>query len=260
VDRESLRRAEEIFASAVARTGDDRRHFLDEVCAGDVELRAFVDLLLASDDRLKTGVSAAGISGIRLDDEELNWPAGRIVASRFRIVRTIGAGAAGRVYEATDERLGRSVALKVLRAGTLTGSRQRRRLERETLALSQLDHGHIASLFDVVVEDGLDVLVMEYVAGGTVRDRLRDGALPIHEVETFAAELMEALAAAHGKGIVHGDLKPENLGISEYGKLKVLDFGLAVILEEESSPAEPGASLTRFVGTPAYMSPEQFLG
>ncbi len=260
MDREALRRAEGIFAGAMSLIGEERRRFLDSNCSDDPELRRFVEQLLINDEALRSSLHGGGTVHGDGEDEDPPWANGRLVAGRFRIARTIGAGSAGRVYEAIDERLNRNVALKVLRAGMLSGSRQRRRLERETLALSQLDHGHIASLFDVVSEEGLDVLVMELVTGGTVRDRLRSGTLAIEEVRTLGAELFEALDAAHGKGIVHGDLKPENLGISEYGKLKVLDFGLAVVLEEESSPADPGRSHTRFIGTPAYMSPEQFLG
>ncbi len=250
-----LQAAEAAFHAAAHLEPSKREQLLHEMCGHDPDLKAFVEKLLASYEAHPSPDPADS------DDEvELTLSPGTLVHERFRIRRLLGSGATGSVYEASDERLPRTVALKVLRSGIRFAAYSRRRFEQEARALSQLRHDHIASIIDFVAEADAAVLVMEYVSGGTIRDRLKQGRIPAAEVMDLARQLIEALDAAHEKNIVHGDLKPENLGISEYGKLKVLDFGLADLLGEEVSPTTTVESFTRFAGTPAYMSPEQLLG
>jgi TolB-like protein len=180
----------------------------------------------------------------------------------FRVIDRIGAGGMGEVYLARDEHLDRDVALKVLPAGLLADERARRHFRREALALSRLNHPNIATVHDFATFDGTDVLVMEYVAGQTMSDRLSAGALREADAVRLAAQMAEGLAAAHAAGVVHRDLKPGNLRILPDGRLKILDFGLATLRqpvgeEEETRTRTAGLAVA---GTLPYMAPEQVRG
>src|SRR5687767_6541176 len=151
----------------------------------------------------------------------------------YEIVAPIGAGGMGEVYKARDTRLDRIVAIKVL-PETLAGDPQfRERFEREARAISQLTHPHICTLYDIGRQDLTDFLVMEYLEGDTLADRLTKGALPLDQALTIAIQIASALDTAHRAGIVHRDLKPGNImlarsrGASAAPKAKLLDFGLA---------------------------------
>jgi hypothetical protein len=190
---------------------------------------------------------------------------GRVIGrtlSTYRVVERLGAGGMGEVYLARDERLGRDVALKVLPAGRLEDETARSRFRKEAQALLRLNHPHVATLFDFGCADGVDYLVMERVPGRSLDVVLREGPLAEKEVLRLGAQLARGLAAAHEAGIVHRDLKPSNLALTSDGLLKILDFGLARVprtdAADESTTVEtaPGA----FVGTPAYMAPEQLRG
>jgi len=183
----------------------------------------------------------------------------------YRITERIGAGGMGVVYRAHDERLERDVALKVLPTGTLADEDARKRFRKEALALARLNHPNIAAVYDFDTQDGQDFLVMEYVPGGTLAGRLTNGALPEKEVVLLGAQIAAALEEAHEQGIVHRDLKPGNIAITLKGQAKVLDFGLAKLLQPASA-GMPGDSLTASVagaevaGTLPYMAPEQVEG
>jgi eukaryotic-like serine/threonine-protein kinase len=187
----------------------------------------------------------------------------------YRIGAPIGAGGMGEVYEAVDTRLERRVAIKVL-SGHLSGDPLlRERFEREARAVSAISHPHICALYDVGREGGVFYLVMEYLEGETLADRLESGPLPIQQVLRYGTEIAEALETAHRLGVVHRDLKPGNIMITRSGA-KLLDFGLAKFAEAASA-STPGASemetqqkpLTRegtLLGTFQYMAPEQLDG
>ena len=185
----------------------------------------------------------------------------------YEILSPLGAGGMGEVYKARDTRLGRTVAIKVL-PDHLSSPEARQRLEREAKTISALSHPHICALYDVGREGETEYLVMEYLEGETLADRLRKGALPIAHVLRFGADIASALEAAHARGIVHRDLKPANVMLTRSG-VKLLDFGLAKILEPANpaggltaAPTEAG-DLTRegtILGTLAYMAPEQVEG
>ena len=132
----------------------------------------------------------------------------------------------GVVYRAHDQRLDRDVAVKVLTTGALDGC-ARERLRTEALALSKLNHPHVATIHDFDTQEDTDFLAMEYVAGPTLSDRLAGGPLPEKEVVRLGAQLADGLTAAHGAGLVHRDLKPGNIRLTPDGALKILDFGLA---------------------------------
>src|SRR5437867_2669112 len=142
----------------------------------------------------------------------------------YEVVAPLGAGGMGEVYRARDTRLDRSVAIKILPADVGADSDRRERFKREARAISRLTHPHICTLYDVGDEDGVDFLVMEYLAGETLAQRLLRGPLPIDDVLSIGVELAGALDAAHREGITHRDLKPANIMLTPGGS-KILDFG-----------------------------------
>jgi WD40 repeat protein/predicted Ser/Thr protein kinase len=173
----------------------------------------------------------------------------------------------GEVYRARDARLNRDVAIKVLPTGVADNPTRRARFTREAQAIAQLSHPHICAVYDVGEEDGIAYLVMEYIEGQSLEQRLRFGPLPWATTLSWAIQMASAIQAAHRRGIVHRDLKPANIMIAESG-VKLLDFGLAKLLEgseavesaRASQPTETVTSEQPVVGTLAYMSPEQLEG
>jgi eukaryotic-like serine/threonine-protein kinase len=180
----------------------------------------------------------------------------------YQIVSSLGAGGMGEVYRARDTRLERDVAIKVLRSGLLIDEEARRRFRKEALALARLNHPNIAVVHDVGEQDGMDYLVMEYVAGSSLAEKLRAGPLPAKEALALGAEISAALEEAHEQGVVHRDLKPANIVITPRGRPKVLDFGLAKLLAptKDGDPTVSVGETKGIVGTLLYMSPEQAEG
>ena len=191
----------------------------------------------------------------------------------YEIVAPIGAGGMGEVYRAKDTRLGRDVAVKVLPAALSSSAELRQRLEREAKTISQLSHSHICTLYDVGHQDGTDYLVMEFLEGETLADRLGKGAIPTDQALRIGIEILGALDAAHRQGIVHRDLKPGNVMLTKSG-VKLLDFGLAklaatapetAISQATSLPtalqqSQPLTTRGTILGTFQYMAPEQLEG
>ncbi|MEA2162732.1 MAG: eukaryotic-like serine/threonine-protein kinase [Thermoanaerobaculia bacterium] len=186
----------------------------------------------------------------------------------YEVDTLLGAGGMGEVYRARDTRLGRTVAIKVLLSGLTATNERRARFEREARAISALSHPHICALYDIGRANDVEYLVMEYLEGETLADRIRRGRLPLSQVLRFGTEIAQALHAAHRAGITHRDLKPGNVMITNSG-VKLLDFGLAKLAEpEQVSSSGSGAStmvspLTGegiVVGTVVYMAPEQLEG
>ena len=189
-------------------------------------------------------------------------PAPGVTLGHYRLIERVGAGGMGEVWRARDERLERDVALKLLLPGTLADEAARKRFRREALSLSQLNHPNIATVFDFNTEAGLDFLVMEYVAGPVVTERLAKGPLPEAEVARLGVQLADGLAAAHAQGIIHRDLKPANVRLTPDGRLKILDFGLAKLVRptEGRSLTESLTEAQALIGTLAFMAPEQVRG
>ena len=170
----------------------------------------------------------------------------------------------GVVYRARDPRLDRQVAIKLLPNEMAADTRARERLRREALAVASLDHPYICKIFEIGEDDGAMFLVMEYIAGTTLHQRLLEGRMPLADALHVAGEIAEALQEAHAGGLLHRDLKPANIMLTHQGHVKVMDFGLAKRVEDLPSPdaatREMGGQLTALgtiVGTPDYMSPEQ---
>jgi serine/threonine protein kinase/Flp pilus assembly protein TadD len=183
--------------------------------------------------------------------------------SHYRILEQIGAGGMGVVYRAHDERLDRDVALKVLPAGTVVETAARKRFHKEALTLSKLNHPNIATVHDFDTQDGTDFLIEELIEGLSLDTMLTSSCLSEKEIIHLGSQLAEGLAAAHEHGVIHRDLKPANVRVTPDARLKILDFGLAMILRGDASPTAVTESLSEtkgFVGTLPYMAPEQLLG
>jgi predicted Ser/Thr protein kinase len=254
------RRVEILFHAAKEQAPEARHSFLERHCA-DAELRREVESLLAKDAESAGPLDGHAWEHAELTDEHSDG----VLASGerlgpYEISGTLGTGGMGRVYRAEDLRLGRPVAIKVSR------DRFTERFEREARAIAALNHPNICTLYDV----GPNYLVMELVEGVTLADRLKEGPLPVPEAFLLARQIVEALTAAHEKGVIHRDLKPANITITPDGRIKVLDFGLAKAVEspipgvQSLSDAPAGAlSLSTpgmILGTASYMSPEQAKG
>ena len=186
----------------------------------------------------------------------------------YEIVSAIGAGGMGEVYKARDTRLDRTVAIKVLPEHVAADPDLKQRFEREAKTISSLNHPHICTLYDIGSQDGIDFLVMEYLDGETLAQRLEQGALPLDQALKVAIEIADALDKAHRQGIVHRDLKPGNIMLTKAGA-KLLDFGLAKLRKPGTIGAEGYSAMTEsapltargsLLGTLPYMAPEQLEG
>src|SRR6202140_253218 len=197
----------------------------------------------------------------------------------YEIQSPLGAGGMGEVYRALDTRLDRTVAIKVLASHLSSSPELKQRMEREARAISSLNHPHICHLYDIGSQDGTDYLVMEFLEGETLAERLRKGAMPPNEILKIGIAVAESLAVAHRQGIVHRDLKPGKIMLTQ-GGAKLMDFGLAKPLGLQTtgagsgsapsftaaatlsgpSPLSPLTSAGSIIGTIQYMSPEQIEG
>ena len=183
----------------------------------------------------------------------------------YEVHAPIGAGGMGEVYKATDTRLDRTVAIKVLPEHLAESPERRARFDREAKAISQLNHPHICTLHDVGAQDGVDFIVMEHIEGETLAERLKKGLLTLADALTYGAQIADGLDAAHRAGIVHRDLKPANVMLTSSG-VKLLDFGLVRLVEADADAEASDDAPTRqkdltqeesIVGTLQYMAPEQ---
>ncbi|MGA7399770.1 MAG: protein kinase [Candidatus Sulfotelmatobacter sp.] len=187
---------------------------------------------------------------------------GRVIG-HYRVIEKIGAGAMGEVYRARDERLGRDVALKLIRQSSSGNADHLRRFELEARAAAALNHPNIIAVYDVGSDEGSPYIVCELLEGKTLRQRLSEGPLLNRQAIDFSLQIVQGLIAAHDRRIIHRDLKPENLFVTTDGRIKILDFGVAKLQsapEESARTAENLTTVTKsgaVVGTVAYMSPEQ---
>ena len=189
----------------------------------------------------------------------------------YQVTGQIGAGGMGEVYKARDTKLDRDVALKILPDAFVNDPERLARFQREAKVLASLNHPNIAAIYGLEESGDSPALVLEYVAGPTLQDRIAKGPIPLDEALPIARQIAEALEAAHEQGIIHRDLKPANVKVKDDGTVKVLDFGLAKALQPDVSDTEAANSPTMtmtaaatkmgvIMGTAAYMSPEQAAG
>src|ERR1700694_1648319 len=186
--------------------------------------------------------------------------------AHYRIIRKLGAGGMGDVYLALDTKLNRKVAIKVLRPDSLVEEHLKKRLLREAQAAAKLDHPNICAVYDVNEVDSVTFIVMQYIEGETVAEKMERAPLPVTTALAIAEQAAEGLAEAHAHGILHRDIKPHNIMITPRGQLKILDFGLSKQMRSSDSVdfEAPTATLLStpglVVGTMPYMSPEQVPG
>jgi eukaryotic-like serine/threonine-protein kinase len=257
VTPERWRQVTAIFHNARSREPDLRRAFLDQACGEDASLRSEVESLLAGQEE------ASRIGTTTISSAALPQLSPGTAFGQYTIDQLVGSGGMGQVYRATDPRLHRTVAIKVLTPTLAPDAALDARLEREARLLASLNHPNIASIHGVESAGGVQGLVLEFVEGPTLAERLLKGRLRTQEALTIARQIALALESAHEKGIIHRDLKPSNIKITSAGVVKVLDFGIARLAIDSQSPAATtmGATGTGMIlGTPAYMSPEQARG
>jgi TolB-like protein len=247
---------EEIYGQAIGLPEAERGAFLDAACGEDAALRAEVADLLDADAGAETFFEQLGevVRAAPAEALALSLPEGSRVGS-YEILGELGRGGMGVVYRARDVRLGRLAALKFLPALLSSDSAAKERLVAEAKAASASDHPNIATLYEIgEAEGGSLYLAMACHEGQTLKDRLASGPLPLEDATDIARQVAEGLAAAHRRNVVHCDIKPANVFITEDGLVKILDFGVARVAAAET--AETG----RAMGTVAYMSPEQTRG
>jgi serine/threonine protein kinase len=266
---ERWHRVEEVLQAALDHPPADRAAFLNEACAGDEELeRETSSMIAAYDEGSEFFAEPAMARDARvIINSDAQMHPGREIGP-YQIVRHIGSGGMGEVYLAHDPRLDRLVALKVIRPGLLFDEALLRRFQTEARVASALNHANILTVYEIGQDDEIFFIATEYIDGLTIRERIRAADLTLKEVLEIAGQLLFGLEAAHANGIIHRDIKPENVIQRHDGVVKILDFGIAKLLEK-SSPENPltASPVVRtetgvgvMLGTIGYMSPEQVRG
>jgi serine/threonine-protein kinase len=260
--RPTLQKIEAVFHTALDLPAPDRPAFLETACAGDPELLREVEALLLHNSGRTTAFRAA-IEPVASDlltsvFAETDLGPGAMLGP-YRLDRKLGEGGMGSVYLATDSRLNRCVAIKVISRGLARTVEARSRFLREARSAAALSHANIATLHDIGETGEIPWLVMEYVEGVSLRSRLT-GPLSQTNWMRYAGEIAAALEHAHSRRIIHRDIKPENILITEDDRIKVIDFGLARALHHQSAASSTITETNAFVGTPAYAAPEILTG
>lgn len=253
----------DIFNVAVEQPPNERADFVERTCNGDEALRRKVELLLkyhdAAGDFIESPAFEATPELLAGDPEtligqKLGW---------YRVDAVAGVGGMGIVYLAWDERLGRKVALKLLPEWTVANEAELARLKREARTASALNHPNIVTIHEIGEVDSTHYVATEFIEGTTLRGRMTKGPIPPNEAVNIATQVASALCVAHRAGIVHRDIKPENIMLRPDGYVKVLDFGIAKLTQQETMGMTTvlGAQLptqqSMMLGTTRYMSPEQ---
>ena len=252
---EQWQKIETVFFAALPMPRSEWDAFVSDECDGDVELSGRILALLNEDedstlDLLNNSFFELGARIITAEDDLLEGHE----LGHYRIERMLGRGGMGTVYLAEDTRLGRFVALKVLPTAFIDGSFAVKRFHREARAASQINNENVAHIYEFGDIDGRYFMAMEYVAGHTLRELIKDGSLDREKIANYATQAANALAAAHQTSVIHRDIKPENIAIRNDGVVKVLDFGLA---QQKATLDNPGSLSGILMGTTSYMSPEQ---
>jgi serine/threonine protein kinase/dipeptidyl aminopeptidase/acylaminoacyl peptidase len=261
---EQLQKIEAIFDGALEQDPAARNDFLDEACAGDGTLRSAVDSLIQSYKRAGDFLETPVVEEVCSPTASQALPD---CIAHYQIIREIGRGGMGEVFLAHDTRLERPVALKILPPQFIKNPQQVKRFEREARAASALNHPNIITIHEIVQQGDTHFIATEYIEGQTLRQKLADGKLSLHEALDIALQIARALRAAHAARIIHRDIKPENIMVRDDGLVKVLDFGLAKPVAGDASAGGcavlPANDLhtnpETFMGTVGYMSPEQVL-
>ena len=258
--RDTANKIFNIFQAALEIHEDRRAAFLDERCRGDATLRKEVEALLAYDERAGEFIESPVYKELPelIVDDQVKSLAMEAVGP-FKIIKRLGSGGMGDVYLAQDSRLGRHVALKLLDRNLIGDSHSRTRFVREARLASSLDHPNICTIHEIGESSGLLFIAMQYIEGETLKDVIGNRPLALDSLLSIGLQVVNALAAAHARGIIHRDIKSSNIMITPIGQAKVLDFGLARPVEKDANESD----LTRagvVMGTPTHMSPEQARG
>ena len=284
MDAERWHRVEELYHAALKIDAAQRAAFLKEACQGDAELCEEVESLLSYEksaaDFIETpafDLAARMMAESHVDDEKTEPGVPSTILNRFRVITKLGRGGMGVVYQVEDTKLKRNVALKFLPPEFVQDARSLERFQREAHAASALNHPNICTIYDVDEYQGQPFIAMELLEGQTLASRIKRGPLPAGELLELAIQISDGLRAAHTKGIIHRDVKPSNIFVTEQGQPKILDFGLAKRRDSDaqdyrpitaddsisSQPHDPDLRLTQTgaaLGTAGYMSPEQIRG
>ena len=225
---ERWQQIDRLLEAALELEASQRTAFLDQACAGDEELRSEVESLLCVHGQADGFLSKPALDEVARDMACDEPPSliGRQLA-HYQILSRLGEGGMGIVYKARDTLLSRTVALKVLPPELVDDPERKRRFVQEAKAASSLNHPNIITVYDIVSDEGVDCIVMEYVAGQTLAEILAGKRLALDDALKYAVQIASALAAAHGAGVIHRDLKPGNIMVDGQGVVKVVDFGLA---------------------------------
>jgi serine/threonine protein kinase len=256
-----------LFDEALEHAPERRASWLKEACGADAELRAEVEKLLAyhNDSEEYLARPALDVAAAQLAQNQELSMLGQMI-SHYRVISLLGAGGMGKVYLAEDTKLRRKIALKVLPDSLAQDKERVRRFEQEAFAASALNHPNILTIFEFGAEGEVHYLASELVQGETLRSRMQRDAISLFETLDITIQITSALQAAHAANIIHRDIKPENVMVRNDGIVKVLDFGLAKLIEPTSSDPDDRArmqALTQagtIMGTVDYMSPEQARG
>jgi len=258
-------RLERIYYAALEQPASDRSTFVRREAEGDSELVAEIEGLLTYDERPAAFMQhsamelAARALATDADRSEPDGYSGTL--GSYEIVRPLGAGGMGEVLLAYDRRLARNVALKLLRRD-IADPDWMAAFRQEALAASALNHPNILTIYEVGEHEGTSFIAAEYVDGVTLRERLKQGPIPAAEVVEIALQIAEGLAAAHEAGVIHRDIKPDNVMLRTDGLVKILDFGIATRADSDFPLARNGSTEPEgaVIGTTGYMSPEQRQG
>ncbi len=264
-----LQTIEEIYRAALDQKPDQISAFLDRACGGDEVLRRKVEALLASRERAADFIetSAVGLATKVIQNGQADLLVGQTIG-HYKISEPIGTGGMGEVYLATDVTAGRKAALKLLPL-RFTGDAERlKRFQQEARAVVGLNHPNILTVYEIGEDHSIHYIASELIEGETLREHLTHRPMQLGEAVDIAIQVISALVAAHEAGIVHRDIKPENIMLRPDGYVKVLDFGIAKLAEQEVSVTTPRdealllveTNLGSILGTVRYMSPEQACG
>ena len=270
MDSKRFRKIEKIYQSALEVSAEDRSAFLAEACGEDVELRKEVESLLSFDDPSdklikQTPESLAADMFSEPENQDLSGEE----FGNFELIKQIGKGGMGTVYLAGDKKLKRKVAIKFLDKKISREPERLRRFMLEAESASALNHPNIITIFEVGETEEANFIATEYIEGETLRERLKRESLKLTEALKIAIQIASALETAHDAGIIHRDIKPDNIMIRPDGLVKILDFGIAKLsrfrLEAEQNPKSetqnPRSTASGvIIGTANYMSPEQARG
>ena len=228
---ERWQQIDKLWGEALEQEPTRRSVFLDGACAGDEELRREVEALLVAHEQAGSLLSSPAFGAANQKPaHSLQSLLGQNL-SHYQILSRLGEGGMGIVYKARDTHLDRFVAVKVLPAELITDPDRKRRFVQEAKAASALNHHSIITIHDIASENGRDFIVMEYVEGKTLDQLIPRRGMKLSSALNYAVQMADALAKAHGAGIIHRDIKPGNIMVSEADLVKVLDFGLAKLVE-----------------------------